>query len=224
MPEGQHRDGPVSIDEHDAGEGGAVGADELDAVRRFGRLAEPVERFVGYGPDVLEAAMQFVEERFAEELGYEFEGQMASVTTASTTPAMSAAAPFFVLSLPSTRLKNVAPGLSEFVGAMVGVVLGMVVPEYLSWDVRADDSRQLTQMAMTWATIVMTVAAMRRALLIQRPDIVMTSRRVFLRGYYATDCTIIDGRYSGRTTMLLYWPELVTTTWSSSGMPTRSPA
>jgi hypothetical protein len=131
MPECQHRDGPVSIDEQDARECGAVGADELDAGRRFGRLAEPVERFFGGRAEVAETAPQFFEERLAEEIGYEFEGQMASVTTARTTPAMSAAAPFLALSLPSTRLMNEVPGFSGLVGAELGV-MGMVVPECLS--------------------------------------------------------------------------------------------
>ncbi|UQA57441.1 hypothetical protein [Polyangium aurulentum] len=132
MPEGQHRDGLVAIDEHNAREHGAVGADELDAGRRFGRFAEPIERFFGRGAAVFQTAPQFFEERFAEEIGYEFEGQMASVTTARTTPAMSAAAPFLALSLPSTRLMNEAPGFSGFVGAELGV-MGMVVPECLSY-------------------------------------------------------------------------------------------
>jgi hypothetical protein len=131
MPEGQHRDGPVSIDEQDARERGAVGADELDAGRRFGCFAEPIERFFGRGAEVLQTAPQFFEERLAEEIGYEFEGQMASVTTARTTPAISAAAPFLALSLPRTRLMNEAPGFSGFVGAELGV-MGMLVPECLS--------------------------------------------------------------------------------------------
>jgi hypothetical protein len=56
MPEGQHRDGPVVFDEHDAREHRAVGADELDAGRGSGRLAKPVDRLFGGGAEVFQTA------------------------------------------------------------------------------------------------------------------------------------------------------------------------
>jgi hypothetical protein len=102
LPCGKHHDGPVAIDDDDAGEEGAIRALELDARRWPRHLAEPVDERLSAGR-AARATTDFFEDDLADELRYE-EGQIASEIAATSRPATAAAAPFFVASAVSTRM------------------------------------------------------------------------------------------------------------------------